>query len=436
MNIKYIWYLTIFPCQKEKLDEIKQATRNDYVLQKLSSAIVEGWPETKETLPPELHAYFQYRHEITSAEGLLFKGDRVIISTALRKVMKEKLHHGHIGIQRTRARARQVMFWPGRNAEITDMISKCSACIENQAYQQKELVMFHEIPTEPWFKVGMDLFLFRNKSYLVVVDYYSNYIEVCHLYHQTKSPDVISHVKAIFACFGIPRVVISDNGPQFSSTDFKNFAKSWDFEHKTSSPDYPKANGMAESAIKVVKCIFKKAYKMNEDPYLALLALRSAPSINDILSPAQKLFQRVLRTPLPDFRSLVSHKDPPVQLPTKFVQKLCRKQKEYHDRSAKELPQIPNDATVRVHHKNSWPTKAKVLRKDKSPRSYHVQTEDGMTLQTNERFSRQPADIEMPSQPAQNANRSLELVANNKGLSEYRSKLQSTTNPPQRYGFT
>ena len=199
----------------------------------------------------------------------------MIIPTALHKVMKEKLHHGHIGIQRTRDCARQVMFWPALDAEITDMISKCSACIENQAYQQKERLIFHEIPTEPWFKVGMDLFSFRNKSYLVVVGYYSNYIEVCHLYHQTKSPDVISHVKAIFACFGIPRVVISDNGPQFSSTDFKNFAKSWDFEHKTSSPDYPKANGTAESAVKAVKRIFKKAYKMNEDPSLALLALRS-----------------------------------------------------------------------------------------------------------------------------------------------------------------
>ena len=87
----------------------------------------------------------------------------------------------------------------------------------------------------------MDLFSFRNKSYLVIVDYYSNYIKVCHLYHQTKSPDVISHVKAILARFGIPRVVISDNCPQFSS-----------------SPDYPKANGMAESAVKTVKCIFKK----------------------------------------------------------------------------------------------------------------------------------------------------------------------------------
>ena len=368
---------------KEKLDGIKQATRNDYVLQNLSSTIVEGWPEFKETLPPELDAYFQYRHEITSAEGLLFKGDRVIIPTALCKVMKEKLHHGHIGIQRTRPRARQVMFWPDLNAEITDMISKCSACIENQAYQQKKPLIFHEIPTEPWFKVGMDLLSFRNKSYLVIVDYYSNYIEVCHLYHQRKSPDVISHVEAIFARFGIPRVVISDHGPQFSSTDFKDFAESWDFEHKTSSPDYPKANGMAESAVKAVKRIFKKAYKMNEDPYLALLALRSAPSTNDILSPAQKLFQRVLTTRLPHFRSLVSHKDPPVQLPAKFDQKLRRKQKEYHDRSAKELPQIPNDATVRIHHKSSWPTKAKVLRKDESPRSFHVQTEDGMTLGRN-----------------------------------------------------
>ena len=73
----------------------------------------------------------------------------MIIPTALRQVIKERLHHGHIGIQRTRARARQVMFWPGLNDEITDMISKCSACIENQAYQQKESLIFHEIPTEP-----------------------------------------------------------------------------------------------------------------------------------------------------------------------------------------------------------------------------------------------------------------------------------------------
>ena len=60
---------------------MKQATRNDYVLQKLSSTIVEGWPETKEALPPELHAYFRYRHEFTSAEGVLFKGDYSQCST-------------------------------------------------------------------------------------------------------------------------------------------------------------------------------------------------------------------------------------------------------------------------------------------------------------------------------------------------------------------
>ena len=74
----------------------------------------------------------------------------------------------------------------------------------------------------------------------------------------------------------------------------------------------------------------------------------------------------------------------------------------------------------------------------------HPDLEDAMTLcrncrdllQTNERFSPHSADIEIPSQPAQNANRSPELVANNKGPSEYRSKLWSTTNPPQCYGFT
>ena len=100
-------------------------------------------------MPPELFPYFPFRDEITSAEGLLFKGDRIIIPSSLRKDMKTKLHCGHLGVEKCRTRARQVMFWPGINAEISDMVSKCIACLENQAYQKKEPLIFHEIPTEP-----------------------------------------------------------------------------------------------------------------------------------------------------------------------------------------------------------------------------------------------------------------------------------------------
>ena len=267
------------------------------------------------------------------------------------------------------------------------MVSKCSTCLQNQAYQKKEPLIFHEIPTEPWMKVGMDLCSFRSKSYLVIVDYYSNFIEVSLLNNQTKSMNVIDRVKSVFSHFGIPMIVVSDNGPQFVSSEFKSFGKAWDFQHQTSSPEYPKANGMAESAVKNVKRLFKKAYKMNEDPYLALLAHRSTPNINDTMSPAQKLFKREMHTQLPDLRSFISKKTEPAekQLPAKFHQCIHDKQKHCHDQSAKELPQIPNGATVRIHEQKSWPTKAKIIEKAASPRSYNVQMENGTFLHRNRR---------------------------------------------------
>ena len=198
---------------------------------------------------------------------------------------------------------------------------------------------------------------------------------------------------------------------------------------------------MAESVVKTVKRLFKKAYKMNEDPYLALLAHRSTPSTNDTMSPAQKLFKREKRTQLPDLRSFISKKTEPAekQLPAKFHQRIHNKQKQYHDQSAKELPQIPNGATVRIHEKKSWPTKAQVIEKAASPRSYNVQTEENGTfvrgnrrdlLHTKEPFTLQPSEIDSPSNEPKKA-----TTSNLPQPSSYRSRLRGTTNPPMRYGF-
>ena len=73
-------------------------------------------------------------------------------------------------------------------------------------------------------------------------------------------------LKSIFFRFGIPKVVISDNGPQFSSYQFMRFAEEWNFTHDPSSPKHAKSNGMAESAVKTVKGLFKKAHRNKEDP--------------------------------------------------------------------------------------------------------------------------------------------------------------------------
>ena len=116
------------------------------------------------------------------------------------------------------------MYWPNINADIMDMVSNCSACRENCRYHQQEPLVVHEVTTAPWHKVGMDLLSFKGRDYLLVVDYFSNYPEVC-LLNDTHSSSVIVKLKSIFSRFSIPKVVISDNGPQLSSHQFIRFCK-------------------------------------------------------------------------------------------------------------------------------------------------------------------------------------------------------------------
>ena len=118
-------------------------------------------------------------------------------------------------------------------------------------------------------------------------------------------------MQSIVSRHGIPETVISDNGPQLSSAAFADFAAKWEFSHVTSSPRYPKSNGMAERTVQTIKKFLEKADKKNEDPYLAILAHRSCPDPSGDPSPAEKLMGRKLRTRLQTTtRTAHSHRVP------------------------------------------------------------------------------------------------------------------------------
>ena len=128
------------------------------------------------------------------------------------------------------------------------------------------------LPNHPWEKVASDLFDLEGKKYLLVVDSFSRYIEVQTL-TTTTSASVIRALKAIFSRHGIPTVLMSDNGPQYSSKEMKDFAEKYNFQHITSSPHYPQSNGLAERMVKTAKSLLEKS----EDPYVALLSYRATP---------------------------------------------------------------------------------------------------------------------------------------------------------------
>jgi len=114
----------------------------------------------------------------------------------------------------------------------------------------------------------------------------------------TTSLSVVIQLKSIFARFGIPRTMISDNGPQFDSKEMKEFSQSYGFEHITTSPYYPQANGLAERTVKTVKTLLENS----SDPYRALLSYRATPIPWCALSPAELLMGRTIRTDMPQLK--------------------------------------------------------------------------------------------------------------------------------------
>ena len=129
----------------------------------------------------------------------------------------------HLGIEKCKRRARNVLFWRGMNSQIQDTVSNYSICNRYQRRNTKELLLSHKTPKRPWSRVGADIFEQTRKSYLTLVDYYSGFIEV-NLIHNTTSKQVIIYCKSQFVHLGVSDILITDNGPQFSSTAFKEFA--------------------------------------------------------------------------------------------------------------------------------------------------------------------------------------------------------------------
>ena len=139
------------------------------------------------------------------------KENRLYIPPSLRADILEKLHEGHLGIVKCRARARETVWWPGISSQIKSKVDRCDICIKYRTPPVEALIS-SEIPKYPWQIVGSDLFEVHGKTYMVVTDYFSRYIEVIMLSSET-SKEVILKLKSIMGRWGIPEKLRSDNGP-------------------------------------------------------------------------------------------------------------------------------------------------------------------------------------------------------------------------------
>lgn len=118
--------------------------------------------------------YYNINYELYESNGLLFKKNCVVVRKRLRKEMLNKLHFSDMGVEKTKSWARDILYWPGMNNDIENLISNCSVCKNNS----KESLHPHDIPNQPWEKIGTDIFHYKGNNYIIVVDYFSKYVEI------------------------------------------------------------------------------------------------------------------------------------------------------------------------------------------------------------------------------------------------------------------
>jgi transposase InsO family protein len=388
------------PISSEKLEDIQKRTDEDESLQMLKQTIIQGWPKERKNLPIQITPYFSMRDELTVQDGLIFRGQRIVILLRLRREMKKKIHSSHLGTESCLRRARECLYWPGMSAEIKEMVASCETCRTYETTPQKESLMPHETPSRPWEQVGVDLFTLDNKDYLITVDYYSNFWEVDRL-TSTKTAMLNLKLKNHFARYGCPDRVISDNGPQFAAEEFATFAGAWDFEHRTSSPGNSKANGKAESAVKTAKMLIRKALEARTDPYLAILDYRNTPTQGMESSPVQRLMNRRTRTLIPTTATLLQ---PGVAGRNREIRDLNKRQEQqakYYNRTAKDLPKLEEGEMVRMKPfrmgKKTWDKAMVTTRLDE--RSYIVETPEGKSYRRNRGHLKKSAEKPTRNEP-------------------------------------
>ena len=294
------------PATSDQLKRIREASAKDVQLLKVMEFTMVGWPAHMEKVPLQIREFFDFRGHLSMSNGLLTYDDRIVIPADMREEILNRIHTGHQARTKCRERANLSLWWPGISKEIKAKVESCQFCQENQPSQRKEPLMNTDLPDRPWQKVSTALSELAGQKYLVVMDYYSRFIEILSLYIvETTSQVVIQKLKSVFARCGIPEELISDNGTQFKSLQLDEFKAKYGFKHTTSSPHHPQANGTAESVVRIAKRILKQ-----EDPLLALMAYGAAPIPATEKTPSELIMGRLIRTTPPPLTKVLGPKPP------------------------------------------------------------------------------------------------------------------------------
>jgi hypothetical protein len=378
-----------WPTTTSSLLRLQNATAQDPVLQTVATYISEGWPKTVSLV---MQPYQQRQGELCVVDGLVVCGSRIVIPQALREETLQKLHETHQGQVKCQERASAAIWWPGLSKEIEAMVNACQHCIAHRPAQRKEPLRSTPLPRRPWEKIGTDLCEKNKQMFLITTDYYSRWIDIRKL-GSTTSSRIIEKLKGLFCEHGIPDEIQTDNGPQFRSVEFEEFAAEYGFHHHTTSPHMHQANGAVERAVQTAKKILD-----SKDPPLALLNYRATPNSTTGVSPAEALMGRQLKTKLPVLPANLLPKPVDQEKVRETDAQKKEKQKFYYDRrhGVRNLwPLKPGQSVlVKTDEEKTWKNEGKIILADPENRTYMLQTPTGLIRRN--RLHIQPTTKETP----------------------------------------
>lgn len=330
------------------IENVTSEMSQDKELKQVYKYIRYGWPEE---IPNNLEKYYNKRVSLATEEGCLFYGERIVIPSTLRSKVLELLHSGHIGIVRMKSLARTYVWWPGLDRDIEMFVKMCQVCGVSQN-TPKPILTSWPTPKNPFERIHIDFCKIENITILVIVDTFSKWIDV-KIMKSTTAQIVNEALRSFFAIFGLPKEVVSDNGPPFSSKEFIEFCTNSGIKVLKSPPYHPASNGSAERAVQTVKASLKKYlldpkskqkswdFKINN----FLLKYRTTPTAVTGMSPANLIFSFRPKTLLDMVNPRVSTTKQNKVDPERNV----RKGELYEDKKLNIIEYKPNDV---VYYRN------------------------------------------------------------------------------------
>ena len=268
--------------------DIESATRKDPILSRVFEYTMSGWPSDFDQ--DQLKPYYNRRHELSVECGVVLWGLRVCVPTVLRSNVLQELHNQHLGICRMKSLARGYFWWPGLDADIEKCAKDCEICISVKNAPPSAPLQPWKWATRRFERIHLDFAEKDSKNFLVLIDAYSKWLEVLIMPNITSS-HLIEVLRPIFAAHGLPEVIVTDNGPSFTSSEFQQFCKLNGMVHKLTPPYHPASNGAAERSVQLVK----RALNTSKDSGLSLqhrianflLMYRNTPQTTTGCTPAE-----------------------------------------------------------------------------------------------------------------------------------------------------